>query len=42
MKGTTGFDSKISENVSMPRSEMTTRKTYFNILNGENNYALAA
>lgn len=40
--GTTGFDSKISKNVSIPRSEMTTRKTYFNHLNGEDNYALAA
>ena len=42
MKGTTGFDSKVSENVSIPRSEMKTRKTYFKQLNGENNYALAA
>ncbi len=27
--GTTGFDSKISKNVSIPRNEVTTRKTYF-------------
>ena len=42
MKGTTGFDCKVSEIVSIPRTEMTTRKNYFNHLNGENNYALAA
>ncbi|CAL2101988.1 hypothetical protein T190130A13A_10250 [Tenacibaculum sp. 190130A14a] len=40
--GTTGFDSEIRDNVSIPRSEMTTRKTYFKLLNGEDNYALAA
>ena len=40
--GTTGFDSKVSEKVSMSRSEMTTRKTYFKFINGEDNYALAA
>jgi len=42
MKGTTGFDSKASKNVSIPRTEMISRKTYFKHLNGENNYALAA
>ena len=42
MQGTTGFDSKISETVSIPRTEMTTRNSYFNHLNGEDNYALAA
>ena len=42
MKGTTGFDSKVSETVSIPRTEMITRKPYFNHLNGEDNYALAA
>ena len=41
-QGTTGFDSKVSETVSIPRTEMITRKPYFNHLNGENNYALAA
>ena len=41
-QGTTGFDSKVSETVSIPRTEMMTRKPYFNHLNGENNYALAA
>ena len=40
--GTTGFDSKVSEIVSIPRTEMKTRKTYFNNINGENNFALAA
>ena len=42
LQGTTGFDSKISETVSIPRTEMMTRKPYFNHLNGEDNYALAA
>jgi len=37
-----GFDSKVSETVSIPRTEMNTRKPYFNHLNGEDNYALAA
>jgi len=37
-----GFDSKISETVSIPRTEMMTRKPYFNPLNGEDKYALAA
>ena len=37
-----GFDSKVSETVSIPRTEMMTRKPYFNHLNGEDNYALAA
>ena len=41
-QGTTGFDSKVSKTVSIPRTEMTTRKPYFNHLNGEDNYALAA
>ena len=41
-QGTTGFDSKVSETVSIPRTEMMTRKPYFNHLNGEDNYALAA
>ena len=41
-QGTTGFDSKVSETVSIPRTEMMTRKPYFNHLNGEDDYAVAA
>ena len=40
--GTTGFDSKDSEFVSIPSYEITLVKPNFNFLNGENNYALAA
>jgi len=40
--GTTGFDSKDSEFVSIPSYEITLVKPNFNFLNGEDNYALAA
>ena len=42
IEGTTGFDSKISEFVSIPSYEITLVKPNFNFLNGEDNYALAA
>jgi len=42
IKGTTGFDSKDSEFVSIPSYEITLVKPNFNFLNGEDNYALAA
>ena len=40
--GTTGFDSKDSEFVSISSYEITLVKPNFNFLNGEDNYALAA
>ena len=40
--GTTGFDSKASDNVSIPRTEIMLVKLISTFLNGEDNYALAA
>jgi len=40
--GTTGFDSKDSEFVSISSYEITLVKPNFTFLNGEDNYALAA
>jgi hypothetical protein len=41
--GPTGFDSKMNGYVSMPGVVDVARKTEFStVLNGENNYALAA
>jgi hypothetical protein len=40
--GSTGFDSEIYEIVSTSSNEIILVNTYFNFLNGENNYALAA
>tara|TARA_B100000902_G_scaffold374079_1_gene402731 strand:- start:2115 stop:2240 length:126 start_codon:yes stop_codon:yes gene_type:complete len=40
--GMTGFDSKVNEIVSMSSIVILTRKKSMQILNGENNYALAA
>lgn len=40
--GTTGFDSKVGEIVSISSYEITLVKPNFNFLNGEDNYALAA
>ncbi len=42
IEGTTGFDSKDSEFVSISSYEITLVKPNFNFLNGEDNYALAA
>ena len=40
--GMTGFDSEISQDISMPSHEIALVKIDFNFLNGEDNYALAA
>jgi len=42
IEGTTGFDSKDSEFVSISSYEITLVKPNFTFLNGEDNYALAA
>ena len=42
MLGSTGFDSEICETVSMSRHEIIRVNLDFKLLNGENNYALAA
>ncbi len=40
--GMTGFDSEISQNISMPSNEIVLVNHNFNFINGEDNYALAA
>ena len=40
--GMTGFDSRISWNISMSSNEIELVNLNFNFINGEDNYALAA